>query len=174
MKTKIVILLFAVFTLFACKTENEVEIEVDNTPIDFSALEKEVDAAADALYEATKNSDIDFVDSMFHENGLFIGTDPEEYWSKDTIMSIYKKMLEDTSINFDRAIGKRVINVDHDGKSALVTEQSYSDHISQDMYVRTVTRYINADGAWKIDYINWSLAPTNDQLRFIWKAFEEK
>ena len=168
----IILLLFAAFGLFACN--NETEVELNNTPIDLAAVEKAVDAAADAYLEASKNLNTDYIDSVYHENGIFIGTDPEEYWSKDTIMSLYKKLLEDTSINFDITIHKRVINVDHDGKSALVTEQSFHDHISKDVYVRTITRYINIDDTWKIDYINWSLAPTNDQLRFIWKAFKEK
>ena len=171
MKTKFILLLLVALLIFACNTEIE---EVKET-VDLAAIEKTIEAVADEYYENAKTMDINAVDSLYHENGLFMGTAPDEYWTKDSIMSLYRKMAEDTSLNFDFKIDKRVINVAPDGMSALVTEQFYHNMICGDLvYVRSVKRFINVNGSWKIDYLNWALVPTNEDLYFIYKTLKAK
>jgi hypothetical protein len=173
MKQILLIIVFAFGIFTACENETKPE-KIEETPVDLAKIEKEIENAAKETDEAMKNKDIEYFKNTLDDNGLFIGTDPEEYWTKDTLMVFWEKMVEDTTLKFDQTTDKRVINVGPGGKSAIVTSQAVAKHISKHMPTRTTARYIFVDSIWKIDYISWSPVPTNDQLRYMWKVFEEK
>jgi len=159
---KIIFLFIAGIFLFAC--ENEPAAEIKDEVVDLDAVKTEINNLSDSFYKAMTDKKGELMDSLFAENGLFLGTDPDEFWVKDTTLNMFKSMSEDTTLDLTFTINKREIRVAPSGKSALVIEQYMYPFISESIQIRFIGRYVMTDTGWKIDFIDWAMIPENEDL----------
>ncbi len=137
--------------------------------IDREAAAKSVADLFDAYSKANRDRDFVALDSTFANDGLFLGTDPEEFWDKGKVLDMIKTMAKD-SISFDVSMDKREIRISEDGMSAMVVEQSQIPLLSEEILVRGVGHARMINGKWQIDFYSWSLIPQNEDLARLNKA----
>ena len=89
--------------------------------------------------------------NFLSDEGLFLGTDPLEFWSKQRVIEEVTKMSQDTAVDANYTVDKREIRVSSDGQTALVIEQSVVPFIGK-IPVRTIGHAVMKDGQWKIDF----------------------
>ena len=104
------------------------------------------------------------------DDGLFLGTDPEEFFNKDRVMQEVSNMAQDTSVNANYNIDKREIRLSPDGRMALVVEQTIVPFLGK-IPARMIGHATMKDGQWKIDFYSWNLIPKNDMLKKISEAY---
>jgi hypothetical protein len=139
-------------------------------PVDKEAAGKAVAELFDTYAKATKEKDYVMLDSTLAADGLFLGTDPEEFWSKEKMVEELKRMSGDSTSSFDFTMDKREIRVSQDGIGAIVVEQSIIPVLSKEIYVRGVGHARIIDGRWKIDFFSWALIPRNEDMGKLNKA----
>lgn len=144
-----------------------------STPVvDKDAAAKAVAALFDSYSKANRERDFVTLDSTFADDGLFLGTDPEEFWDKAKILDMIKAMARD-SVTFDVSMDKREIRISEDGMSAVVIEQSQIPLLSEEILVRGVGHARMIRGKWRIDFYSWSLIPQNEDLAKLNKAMRK-
>lgn len=126
-------------------------------------VSKAVGKLFDEFNTAFKNKDVSALGNVLSDDGLFLGTDPEEFWSKQGVLEDVRKMAQDTTINLDHTVDKREIRVSSDGQMALVIEQTVVPFLGK-IPVRMIAHAAMKDGQWKIDFSSWSLIPKNESL----------
>jgi ketosteroid isomerase-like protein len=132
-------------------------------PVDKDAAQKSVAEALDNYDNAIKKSNTDAISPMLTDDGLFIGTDPGEFWNKAKLIAEFGKMSKDSTLNFNFAVDKREIRLSPDGMSALCVEQYVMPAFTK-MPVRITSRFVNVDGQWKIDFISWNFITENKNI----------
>lgn len=157
------ILLAATFIIFSC--QKSVPQAADK-----ETATKEVSALFDSYAKATRDKDYVTLDSALAADGLYLGTDPEEFWDKDKIMKMFRTIAKDTAARFEISMDKREIRISQDGMMAIVIEQSMIPILSEEIYVRGVGHARVINGKWKIDFYSWSLVPHNQDLAKLNKA----
>lgn len=130
----------------------------------------EVATLFDSYAKATRNKDYVTLDSTLADDGLYLGTDPEEFWDKQKMMKMFKAISKDSSARFEISMDKREIRISQDGMMAIVIEQSMIPILSEEIYVRGVGHARVINGKWKIDFYSWSLVPHNQDLAKLNKA----
>ena len=140
--------------------------------VDLKAAKNDITTLLDNLHQASRDKDIDFLKTVFTDDGLCLGTDPEEFWNKEQVIGINLHMFDDESILFDYSIDKREIRVDPDGNSAICVEQFTWNTLSQKIPIRLIHHFIKVDDDWKLDFVSWSLIPLNADLEKLNKALK--
>lgn len=135
--------------------------------------EKSVTKLFEDYAKAFAAIDVNALGSMFAEDGLFLGTDPTEFWTKSQVLDQFTAMAKDTTLSLQYDVEKRDIRLSEDGMTAIVTAQSIIPMISNKISVRSVAHSRMTDGQWKIDYVSWALVPKNDDMEKLNKAMEE-
>lgn len=167
---KIVLVLLSALIVFAC--ENKTEVDLKEDLVDLEAVKSELNTIAESFYKGMTESDTDLIDSMLFENGLYLGTDPDEIWIKDTITTMFEEIKKDTAFEFTFTVNLREIVVSPDGKSGIVIEHHANEFISTIMQTRFITHYIMTENGWKINLMDWSVIPENEYLPIVNKALK--
>ena len=134
-------------------------------------VSKTVGELFDGFNSSFKIKDASTMGNFLSDDGLFLGTDPEEFWSKQRVIEEVSKMAQDTTINSNYTVDKREVRVSSDGQTALVIEQSVVPFLGN-IPVRTIGRAAMKDGQWKIDFYSWSLIPKNESLEKLSEAYQ--
>jgi hypothetical protein len=137
--------------------------------MDRDAAVKAVGALFDSYTKDTKERNYAALDTTLADDGLFLGTDPEEFWDKKKLMSTFKA-ASDSSSMVDISMDKREIRISEDGTMAIVVEQSNIPIMSEGILIRGVGHARLIKGQWKIDFYSWSLIPRNEDLAKVNKA----
>jgi ketosteroid isomerase-like protein len=137
--------------------------------VDRDAAAKAVGTLFDSYTKATKERNYAALDTTLADDGLFLGTDPEEFWDKAKLMSTFKT-ASDSSSTVDISMDKREIRISEDGTMAIVVEQSNIPIMSEGILIRGVGHARLIKGQWKIDFYSWSLIPRNEDLEKVNKA----
>ena len=132
---------------------------------------KAVGELFDGFNSSIKNKDANTVGNFLSDDGLFLGTDPEEFWSKQRVVEEASKMAQDSTVNLNYTIDKREVRISSDGTMALVIEQSVMPFLGK-IPVRTIGHAAMKDGQWKIDFYSWSLVPKNESLSKLSEAYQ--
>jgi uncharacterized protein (TIGR02246 family) len=132
---------------------------------------KAVGELFDGFNSAFKIKDASAMGNFLSDDGIFLGTDPEEFWSKQSVMEDVSKMAQDTTIDTKYTVDKREVRVSPDGKTALVIEQSVVPFLGK-IPVRTIGHAAMKDGQWKIDFYSWNLVPKNESLDKLSQAYQ--
>ena len=159
---------FSIFFLFlfGCQPETTTE------PIDLTAVKLEINTQLDNFYSLTNARNIEAYKTYLTDDGLYCGTDPEEFFSKEKLIALSVEMFANDSLELKYSIDKRVIRVASDGKSAISVEQSTVEWISANIPVRIVSHLVKIENNWKIDFFSWSLVPNNADIGKLNKALE--
>lgn len=120
--------------------------------VDLAATEKAVGELFNAYGQATKDKDVPGVAAALDDNGLFLGTDPKEFWDKQTIIGEFQRMVSDTSVHLDFILERRDIRISPDGQSALVIEQCTVPFLSKRVATRNIGHAKAVNGKWIIDF----------------------
>jgi len=165
MKNVLLILAVVCFGFASCEK---------NQPAPATVNKEEVSKAVGELFDAFDASfqgkDVQTMANFLSDDGLFLGTDPEEFWSKQRVVDEFNKLAQDTAANVKYTIDKREIRVSDDGTMALVIEQGVVPFLGK-IPARTIAHAALKNGQWKIDFYSWSLAPKNESLQKLSEAY---
>ena len=131
---------------------------------------KAVGELFDGLNTAFQTKDANAMRNLLTDDGLFLGTDPAEFWGKQRVLEEISSMAKDSAVNANHIIDKREIRVSPDGHMALVIEQSVVPFLGK-IPVRTIGHATMKDGQWKIDFYSWNLVPKNESLQKLSDAY---
>jgi len=159
------ILALAVVCGFASCQQNE-----SPPPVNKEEALKAVGELFDEFNSAFGKKDATAMGNYMSDDGLFLGTDPEEFWSKQRVMEEVTNMAQDTSVNANYTVDKREIRVSPDGKMAMVVEQSVIPYLGI-IPARTIAHAVMQNGQWKIDFYSWNLIPKNESLQKLSEAY---
>ncbi|MFN8255965.1 MAG: nuclear transport factor 2 family protein [Bacteroidales bacterium] len=166
MKKSIYITLLAVLLTTACKPKNE------TANVDTAAAKESVNKILDDYLKAWKLKDTKAIAELFSDDGLYLGTDPSEFFDKKKMMEIFSQQFADTSVNYNYTVDKREIKIAKDGNSALVAEQFSITDFSSKIQIRLISQLIKVDNNWQYNFISFALIPKNEDLGKIFKAVE--
>ena len=152
--------------LLSCQTNTKTE------QVDLAAAKNAVNTQMDNFYQAYKARDIDAIGNILADDGLYCGTDPGEFWSKEKLLKLYARMFSNESLDINYSIDKREIRLDADGNSAIIVEQGISNPISKKIPYRGIYHCMKIGDDWKIDFTSLSLIPKNADLAKLNKAIE--
>ena len=158
-------LLVACLGLAACQ-------KTGPAPVDKDAAQKAVADLFDAYGKALKAKDVIGITATLADDVLFIGTDPNEFWNREKVITQFNSLAKDSTASLDFTMTKREIRLSPDGMMAIVTEQYTIPMISNKISVRSVGHTRMMDGQWKIDFYSWALIPRNEDMAKLNKAME--
>ncbi|MCU4162352.1 nuclear transport factor 2 family protein [Carboxylicivirga caseinilyticus] len=168
MNLKLFVVMVGVAVLVSC-APNPPKSEVDT-----KVVEKEITALLDEFHSVFVELKIDRLSSMMDDDGLFIGSDPTEFWDKNKLIGLWEEAKQNTSDQFEYDIDKRVLKVSKDGLSCIVVEQFYIPYWSEEMPFRLTTNWIKSDMSWKINFMDWAFIPYNEDIATINTALKEE
>ena len=139
-------------------------------PISKDEATKAVDQLFDGFNSAFSKKDAAAMGNYLSDDGLYLGTDPEEFFSKERVMQEVSTMAQDTTVNANYTIDKREIRLSPDGQMALVVEQTTVPFLGR-IPARMIGHASMKDGQWKIDFYSWNLIPKNEMLKKLSDAY---
>jgi hypothetical protein len=143
--------------LFACTTTPEPE------PVDLAAEEAAISEVFETLFNAVDDRNIDQLASVLADDGLFMGTDPDELFPKDTVVSSWAQMMQMPEIPPFEFIGDPLIRLHPDGKTAIVAYQYYWKLFTP-IPLRQTFWMVKKDSVWLVDFFDFSFVPYNEQI----------
>ena len=158
--TKSLIVLGAICIVFASCQKPQPEAPAVNQ----EEASKALGEFFDRFNESFKRKDANGVGNFLSDDGLFLGTDPGEFWSKQRVVEEISNMAKDTTVNANYNIDKREIRMSADGTTAIVIEQMVVPFLGK-IPARTIAHAAMKDGQWKIDFFSWNMAPKNESLK---------
>ncbi|CAN5332797.1 hypothetical protein BH09BAC2_BH09BAC2_07820 [soil metagenome] len=155
------------FVLFSCKTKTTTIVAEGKA--DSAVAKQHVAAVLDSMHEAFKKHHLNTMTSFLGNEGYYLGTDPNELWTKKQLSDyLYDHQKDTTPMLY--TINRRDILLDSPGfKSALAVEQ-YFLPMSKKVMVRSISRLKEVNGKWLINFYSWNLIPANADVDKINKA----
>ena len=153
---KISILLFFSF-IVACNPSPAPE------KVDLAAEEAAVKSVIETLFKSIDDRNIDLLASVFADDGIFMGNDPNEIFTKDTIVSGWAQMLQFPEMPEFNFITEPIIRIQPDGKTAVYSSQYYWDLFTP-LPLRQTFWLVKRDSIWLIDFFDFSVIPYNEQF----------
>jgi ketosteroid isomerase-like protein len=160
MKKNIFLLLLAVLVLAACQPKPEAEPEA----VDLDQVKSEVNASIDQFYDAWKAMDIEPLENMLADWGLYVGTDPKESWNKEEVVALWKDYFTDTTATTELTSISREINVSPCGLLAVAVCQDTYPGWSPNIPLRQTFYLVKMEDKWLIHFINWSFVARNEDV----------
>ncbi len=142
--------------LFACDTTPE------SKPVDLNAEEAAIKEVFETLFQSIEDRDIDQLASVFADDGIFMGTDPDELYTKDTIVIGWTQMMKMPEIPTFDFIGEPFIRIRPDGKTAVYSTKYYWNLFTT-LPLRQTFCLVKRDAEWLIDFFDFSVIPYNEQ-----------
>lgn len=133
-------------------------------------IKDSVTALMNRYHRSMLNKDADGLLATISDNGLVLGTDPDEAWSKDELSKYLVEPFSDSS-KFQPYTVIREVRPGPDGKTALAIEQYIFTQISSRLPVRGIAYVVKKDGRWQIDTYSLSIIPENEDLTRINQFF---
>jgi hypothetical protein len=143
--------------LFACSTVPEPE------PVDFAAEEAAINEVFDNLFKAVDDRNIDLLAAMLADDGMFMGTDPDELFPKDSIVASWAQMMQMPELPPFKFISDPFLRIHPDGKTAVVVQQYYWKLFTP-IPLRQTFWMVKNDSVWLIDFFDFSFVPYNEQI----------
>ncbi len=165
MKKIYLILSVAMVAITACQQTPK------TVSVDIEAEKAAINDLVDKVNSAMQAQDVATLTSFFTDDLICLGSDPSELWNKKQITELWTQMLADTAPEIN-LIGKRVIKVAADGKSAVAVDQYFMPMFTPDIPFRNVYYLIKTDDNWMIDFSSTALIPKNEEIPKLNKALE--
>lgn len=160
---KKILSLILLVTLFSCNNVPK------SGPVDFAAEEVAIKGVFETLFNAVDDKNIDQLASLLADDGLFMGTDPGELFSKDTIVAGWAQMMKMPEIPPFEFVSEPVIRISPDGKTAIVVQQ-FKWNLFTTIPLRQTFWLIKGDAGWLIEFFDFSFVPYNEQIPLLNKA----
>jgi len=149
--------------LFACTSAPK------PVPVDIAAEEEAIKEVFDVLFSSIKDRNIDQLASVFTTDGVFMGTSPDEVFTKDSLVAAWTQMMQIPEITPFEFISEPLIRIQPDGKTAVVAQQYYWKLLSP-IPLRQTFCLVKSDSVWLIDFFDFSFIPYNNQVPLLNKA----
>ena len=117
----------------------------------------------DSMHQGFRTKNFKLMESFLTEDGLYLGTDPSEIWSKKQL-SQYLGNVKDTSNN-NYNILSRTILLGKNSNTAMAIEQYYLSTMSDKIMVRSISKLVHRDNNWKISFFSWNFIPRNEDIK---------
>lgn len=143
--------------LFACNTAPE------PVPVDLEAEEAAIKEVIEILFKSVEDRNVDLLASVFADDGIFMGNDPDELFPKDTIVKGWTQMMQMPEIPPFEFISEPFIRIQPDGKTAVYSSQYYWKLFTT-LPLRQTFWMVKKDSVWLIDYFDFSVIPYNEQF----------
>lgn len=143
--------------LFACNTAPKPE------PVDLAAEEIAIEKVIETLFKSFDDQNVELMGSFFADDGVFLGTAPNERFTKDSIVTGWAQMMQMPEIPPFELIGEPFIRIQPDGKTAVYSHQYYWKFFTP-LPLRQTFWMVKRDSVWLIDFSDFSLIPYNEQL----------
>lgn len=166
MRSLILLLLCTIsFLFFACNNDEKGDT-VAAAVVDSSYVADSVSLTAviDSLHIAFKEKSIERMNQYFDEGGLFLGTDPTEFWTRDGLNKYLTPSFEADSMPSAYTVSKRAITMSGDRKSAVVIDQ-FSLPFSPKLPVRAIAFAEFVNNKWTIKMFSWNFIANNDDVK---------
>jgi SnoaL-like domain len=163
MKNKILLYIGLAVFLSACQFMQPKIEAAPPKPVDLDAAKKEATEMLDNYHGAMKAKNASEMSNLFAEDGLYCGSDPNEFWDKEAFADYIRKAFADTSVVINYTVERRKVRVSPDGKSAIAVEQ-FIDASSPRILMRVVSHLVKDSVKWKLDFTSWSLVPSNEDV----------
>jgi hypothetical protein len=165
MKKNIIFILISTALFNACVPKNQQQ------QVDPASVMQSIDSLMQRNLKSWNSKEPGTMNNLLADNGLFCGTDPGEFWDKQTLLKMWDQMISD-SIDYSYSVSKREVKVAPDGKSAIVVEQFILPAFSPDIPERAIYHVVKIGNGWKFDFISWNFIPKNEDLAKLSKAVE--
>ncbi|AWH86231.1 hypothetical protein HYN59_14425 [Flavobacterium album] len=133
-------------------------------PSDKETAKKEVIALMDTFHNALKSKNGAGFKNLLDKDGLYCGTDPTEIYNRDTYAENMAEALNDPTLGtIAYTVDTREIRVDETATAATIMEQYKIALFSPEIPWRLVSHAVKKDGTWIIDFLSFTLVPTNAQ-----------
>ncbi|MCU4162351.1 nuclear transport factor 2 family protein [Carboxylicivirga caseinilyticus] len=141
-----------------------------NEKIDLKIVQQEIHSLLDKFHEAFKTWDIETVSNMMSEEMLYMGTDQTEVVDKYGFIKDATEFARHLNQNLTYNIDKRIVRVYHDANSATSIEEFFEPLFSKTMSYRMTVNWILENDEWKMDFVNWGMITSNEQVMKIDEA----
>ncbi len=160
------------FALLAVMITAGCQPKVQNKPVDINAVKGEITTLMDKFLNAYQKKDANASLALLTEDGLFLGTDPSEFFDKKTLSDMFKQQMASDTSDYHYSVDKREIRVAADGNSALVIEQFTMRHISPKIPIRSTSHVVKVGDSWMIGFSDYAFIPKNEDIEKLNKALE--
>ncbi len=164
---KKIFLLAMVAMMIATGCEHAIRTDV----VDLKASKEAVLQIADEYKAAWNAEDIDALNQMIADDGLYCGTDPSEVLDKAALLDMWTTAFAD-STDYSYQIDQRKIRMAPNGKSAILVEHLVISGWSSILHVRQTYQIIKTGDSWGIDFISWGFMVKNEDVEHLNKALE--
>lgn len=142
------------------------------TTADVAVIKHDVIRLVENFHAELMARNIHAMMKLMADEGLYCGTDPKEFLSKQEFGDMVKQTVEKIG-PLEYPMQKRDVQIGQDGQSAVVIEQFVVNQFSKHMPIRLVSRCTHTHHGWLIDFMSWSFIPMNEDLEKINKALEQ-
>ena len=167
---KLCIVLIAI-SLVACNHGDPLEWGINSSDTTVSHPKREIAAVLDTMHEGFQKKDFKQLESCLTDDGLYLGTDPSQVWSKKQLTEYYDSNGADSGTVTYNLISRNIL-LSRNNNSAIAIEQFFSGGKSEKIMLRGVARLIYRNDEWKINFYSWSMIPRNQDMNKINKALE--
>jgi ketosteroid isomerase-like protein len=126
----------------------------------FAQKETELNTIINSWHQNAANSEFDAYFDITTEDFVFLGTAPEERWSREEFQKFCKPYFDKKS-TWDFTPSNRVWNFSADGKTAWFDE----DLETWMQGCRGTGILLRKEGAWKLAYYNLHVLIENDKIQ---------
>lgn len=165
MKKIIILLSIAAVALTACQQAPEtVTVDIETETAALNELFDSFNAAGIAGDAATQAS-------YLLEDGVYCGTDPSEFFTKQEITDMWTQMYAESGLDIT-FISERAVKVAPDGNSAVVVDQYMFPVYTPKIPWRNVYHLIKTDDKWMILFFSAAFVPKNEDIPKLNAAME--
>lgn len=155
----------ALIAMVACKPKTE------KTDVDPELAKGEIIKTLDDFYTNYNAKNLEAVLDFLSGDGLYCGTDPEEFWDSTAFANAITGMFADTSFLPQLKVDKRELRLQGDGSAAIVADQFFVMWSSK-IPVRNVYHMVKQGDVWKCNFSSMGIIPQNEDLPSIFKPEE--
>ena len=146
--------------------------KVQTEEVDLNAVNETITQLVDKYHNAWNAEDIDVINAIVANDGLFCGSDPSEQLDKTALLNMYEQLFADTATDYSYSIDLRKIKLAADGNSAIVMDHIIMNGWTPLMQMRQTVQIVKTGNAWEIDYISWSFIAKNEDVERLNKTLE--
>ena len=159
---RVIHFLVLVVLLAACNDSDENNSSASNTSDRKGGDSASLVGVIDGLHTAFKAKSLEQMNNHFAADGMFVGTDPNEFWTRQQLNDYLNLAFKDTTI-YRYTISKRVVELGADGNSGVVIDQ-FTLPFSPHLPIRSIAYAENENGKWSIKMFSWNFIANNDDV----------